>query len=134
MLPGTRFQFRASGGVACAVGFLPGTRFGPLRLVAGPLFCSGSFLASSLGCLVCSSTPLAIGGSLFGIWGLLLAVPVTATARDVFSYVYRRLREAETEARAESETRAETVPDTESETDSAQEKSQTALRDPEETS
>jgi predicted PurR-regulated permease PerM len=41
---------------------------------------------------------LSIGGSLFGIWGLLLVVPVAATGRDLFSYVYRRLKEAEVEA------------------------------------
>lgn len=38
---------------------------------------------------------LAVGGALFGIWGLLLVVPVTATARDVFIYVYGRLQEEE---------------------------------------
>ncbi len=38
---------------------------------------------------------LAVGGALFGIWGLLLVVPVAATLRDVFIYVYRRLQEEE---------------------------------------
>lgn len=43
---------------------------------------------------------LAVGGSLFGIWGVLLAVPVAATIRDVYSYIYRRLGEAEEAAEA----------------------------------
>lgn len=44
---------------------------------------------------------LTVGGSLFGILGLLLAVPVAATARDLFTYIHGRLKEAETEAAPE---------------------------------
>jgi predicted PurR-regulated permease PerM len=37
---------------------------------------------------------LAIGGSVGGVWGLLAAVPLTAIARDVFIYLYRRFSPA----------------------------------------
>jgi predicted PurR-regulated permease PerM len=46
---------------------------------------------------------LVIGGEVGGIWGLLVAVPLTAVARDVFLYLYRRFSppgEAETETPA----------------------------------
>jgi predicted PurR-regulated permease PerM len=39
---------------------------------------------------------LTVGGALFGLWGVLMIVPISAAMRDVFSYVYRRLGEAET--------------------------------------
>jgi predicted PurR-regulated permease PerM len=38
---------------------------------------------------------IAIGGALFGLVGVLLAVPVAAALRDVFVYIYQRLGEAE---------------------------------------
>ena len=38
---------------------------------------------------------LAIGGALFGLWGVLLVVPLAAATRDVFAYIYRRLGEAD---------------------------------------
>lgn len=41
---------------------------------------------------------LVIAGSVFGVWGLLAAVPLTAIARDVFCYVHRRLSEPPTAA------------------------------------
>ncbi len=34
---------------------------------------------------------LVIGGQLAGLWGMLIAVPVTAIIRDVFLYLYLRL-------------------------------------------
>jgi predicted PurR-regulated permease PerM len=34
---------------------------------------------------------LVIGGQLAGLWGMLIAVPVTAMIRDVFLYLYLRL-------------------------------------------
>lgn len=43
---------------------------------------------------------ITVGGSLFGLWGVLLSVPVAATVRDVYAFVYRRLGEAEEAARA----------------------------------
>lgn len=36
---------------------------------------------------------IAIGAALFGLWGVLLIVPLSAAARDVFAYIYRRLSE-----------------------------------------
>jgi predicted PurR-regulated permease PerM len=36
---------------------------------------------------------LVIGGKIAGFWGLLLVVPVTAVARDIFVHIYRRLGE-----------------------------------------
>jgi predicted PurR-regulated permease PerM len=36
-------------------------------------------------------TVLVIGGQLAGLWGMLIAVPVTAIIRDVFLYLYLRL-------------------------------------------
>ena len=41
---------------------------------------------------------LAVGGALWGLWGVVVIVPLAAAARDVFTYVLRRLREAETDA------------------------------------
>lgn len=38
---------------------------------------------------------LAVGGTLWGLWGVLVIVPVAAAVRDIFLYVHRRLREAE---------------------------------------
>jgi len=38
---------------------------------------------------------LTIAGALFGLWGVLLVVPIAATIRDVYAYIYRRLAEAE---------------------------------------
>jgi predicted PurR-regulated permease PerM len=34
---------------------------------------------------------LVVGNELAGFWGMLLAVPFTATIRDVFKYLYLRL-------------------------------------------
>jgi predicted PurR-regulated permease PerM len=42
---------------------------------------------------------LTIGGTLFGLWGVLLVVPIAAAIRDVYGYIYRRLGEAEAERR-----------------------------------
>ncbi|MBE7519489.1 MAG: AI-2E family transporter [Thermoflexaceae bacterium] len=36
---------------------------------------------------------IAIGAALFGLWGVLLIVPLAAAARDVFAYIFRRLGE-----------------------------------------
>ena len=36
---------------------------------------------------------LVIGGQVAGLWGMILAVPVTAIIRDVFKYLYLRLRD-----------------------------------------
>jgi predicted PurR-regulated permease PerM len=36
-------------------------------------------------------TVLVVGGQLAGLWGMLIAVPVTAIIRDVFLYLYLRL-------------------------------------------
>ncbi len=44
---------------------------------------------------------LAIGAALFGLWGVLLIVPLAAATRDVFIYIYRRLGEEE-EKRAQA--------------------------------
>jgi len=38
---------------------------------------------------------LTVGGTLWGLWGVLVIVPLAAAARDVFAYVHRRLGEAE---------------------------------------
>ena len=38
-------------------------------------------------------TALVIGGAIFGLLGAILALPVTAAARDVFKYVFRRASE-----------------------------------------
>ncbi|HSR32589.1 MAG TPA: AI-2E family transporter [Anaerolineae bacterium] len=51
---------------------------------------------------------LVVGGSLAGLWGMLIAVPVTAVIRDVFLYLYLRLLDeplspAEAMARIRSE-------------------------------
>lgn len=46
---------------------------------------------------------LTVGGTLFGLWGVLVAVPVFAAVRDVYAYVYRRLGDAEREAQAEAD-------------------------------
>ncbi|MCK6564175.1 MAG: AI-2E family transporter, partial [Dehalococcoidia bacterium] len=38
---------------------------------------------------------LTAGAALFGLWGVLLIVPLAAAARDVFAYIYHRLGEEE---------------------------------------
>ena len=38
---------------------------------------------------------LAVGGTLWGLWGVLVIVPLVAVVRDIFIYVYVRLGEAE---------------------------------------
>jgi predicted PurR-regulated permease PerM len=38
---------------------------------------------------------LAVGGALWGIWGVLIIVPIVAAIRDVFAYIHGRLVEAE---------------------------------------
>jgi predicted PurR-regulated permease PerM len=38
---------------------------------------------------------LAVGGALWGLWGVLVIVPLAAALRDVFTYIYGRLGEAE---------------------------------------
>lgn len=48
---------------------------------------------------------LAVGGALWGLWGVLVIVPLAAALRDVFLYVHSRLREAE-EQRREPEVEA----------------------------
>ncbi len=45
---------------------------------------------------------LAIGGALFGLWGVLVIVPLTAAIRDVYTYIYRRLGEADAARQAAS--------------------------------
>jgi hypothetical protein len=37
---------------------------------------------------------LIIGGSLFGLWGAILAAPVVALGRDIYRYGFRRLEGA----------------------------------------
>jgi predicted PurR-regulated permease PerM len=37
---------------------------------------------------------LVVGNQLFGLWGMLLAVPATAVVRDLFKYAYLRLADA----------------------------------------
>jgi hypothetical protein len=34
---------------------------------------------------------LIVGGSLFGLWGAILAAPVVALGRDIYRYGFRRL-------------------------------------------
>jgi predicted PurR-regulated permease PerM len=55
---------------------------------------------------------LVIGGQLAGLWGMLIAVPVTAIIRDVFLYLYLRLLDEplspdEAMARLRSDTKVE---------------------------
>jgi len=45
---------------------------------------------------------LTIAGALFGLIGVLLVVPIAATIRDVYAYIYRRLGEAESASNAVS--------------------------------
>ena len=45
---------------------------------------------------------LIIGGSLAGLLGAILALPVTAAARDVVRYLFRRLSPPEEAARSRS--------------------------------
>jgi predicted PurR-regulated permease PerM len=53
---------------------------------------------------------LVVGNEAAGLWGMLLAVPVTALIRDVFKYFYLRLSDEEVSpAEAMSRVRTETV-------------------------
>ncbi len=53
---------------------------------------------------------LVVGNEAAGLWGMLLAVPVTALIRDVFKYLYLRFSDKEvTPAEAMSRVRTETV-------------------------
>jgi predicted PurR-regulated permease PerM len=45
---------------------------------------------------------LTMAGALFGLIGVLLVVPIAATIRDVYAYIYRRLGEAESASNAVS--------------------------------
>ena len=40
---------------------------------------------------------LIVGGALFGFLGAIFAVPVTAAARDIYRYLFRRLSEDDPE-------------------------------------
>ncbi len=41
---------------------------------------------------------LVIGGALWGLWGMIVIVPLTAVVRDLFVYLYRRFGEEDLEA------------------------------------
>lgn len=43
---------------------------------------------------------LAVGGAIWGLWGVLVVVPLFAAARDVYAYIHRRLGEEEQRRKA----------------------------------
>lgn len=43
---------------------------------------------------------LTAAGAVFGLWGVLVVVPIVAALRDVFAYIYRRLGEEDTRRKA----------------------------------
>ena len=52
---------------------------------------------------------LVIGNQVAGLWGMILAVPLTAIIRDVFKYLYLRFQEEPLEPKAAMQQVSHTV-------------------------